>query len=769
MIPRILAILLALPWAWLNANAQETTPPPKWATFEVQVLSPSQLAVRWDIAPGYFLFRNKFRFQTTTPNLQLQTPQYPPSTHQEIAHLGTQEVYRGSFTLSLPLVRENPQASALSLTVLSQGCDDNGHCFPQQQSMVTIELPPLDTSATPSPLSASSNALGARLDIIQATPSANKPLDKLLNHNADNPYTDSDFLAPEQAFSLQVEPQASNLLVASWTIAEGYYLYRHRLQFSTNQAHSLQPVQLPEGEDKEDPEYGQVKVFHHFLEVPLFLTQSAARQEVELTVAYQGCASAGLCYPPETKTFRLTLPDTPPVEHPPLRQSSAQSEQDRIAGMLAHSSLGWVLLAFFGFGLLLALTPCVFPMIPILSGIIVGQGEKITAWRGFMISLVYVLAMAVTYALVGILAGLVGENLQSAMQNPWVLSAFSLVFVLLSLSMFGFYELQMPGFIQQKLAGWSNRQQGGTLIGSAIMGFLSALIVGPCVAAPLAGALIYISQSGNWMLGGAALFVMSLGMGVPLLLVGASAGSLLPRAGSWMEHVKAVFGVLLLAVAVWMMERVLPGPLIMGLWAILLIFPAIYLRALEPLSADAPNWAYLRKSLGVLMLSYGLVLLIGAAGGSEDPLQPLRVFQAAPHTVSAEGGPSTAQNRQHLAFKTIHSVADLEAELSAAQAAKRWVMLDFYADWCVSCKELEKFTFAEPKVQKLLADTILLQADVTANTQEHKALMKKFTLFGPPGIIFYSPSGQELAALRVIGYQPPDKFSAHLQQVFAAP
>jgi thiol:disulfide interchange protein DsbD len=366
--------------------------------------------------------------------------------------------------------------------------------------------------------------------------------------------------------------------------------------------------------------------------------------------------------------------------------------------------------------------------------------------------------MAATYTAAGIIAGLFGENLQAAFQNPWVLSAFALVFVLLALSMFGFYDLQMPAALQGRLTEISNRQKGGSLAGVAVMGFLSALIVGPCVAAPLAGALIFIGQTGDAVLGGLALFALSLGMGAPLIAIGTGAGKLLPRAGQWMDAVKAVFGVLLLAVAIWMLERILPATVTMLLWSALLIVSAIYMGAWTQLPADTGGWRKLWKGTGLMLFVYGVLLLTGAAGGGTDPLQPLRPFQ---------GGPlqGTATQQAHLSFRTVKTLDDLERELAAARDAGKPAMLDFYADWCVSCKEMEKYTFAEPQVQQALEGYSLLQADVTANDDADKALLKHFELLGPPSIIFYDDTGTERTELRLVGFKPAEEFVAHVARV----
>jgi thiol:disulfide interchange protein DsbD len=392
-------------------------------------------------------------------------------------------------------------------------------------------------------------------------------------------------------------------------------------------------------------------------------------------------------------------------------------------------------------------------MIPILSGIIVGQGHALTKSRALGLSLAYVLGMALTYAAVGVAAGMSGTLLSSALQNPWVLGGFALIFVALAFSMFGFYELQMPSFIQSRFNDASNRVKGGSAAGVFVMGALSAVIVGPCVAAPLAGALLYISQTGNMVLGGSALFSLALGMGAPLLLVGVSAGALLPRAGGWMEAVKSFFGVLLLGMAIWLVSPVISPVVHMLLWAGLLIVSAIYLRAIDPLPHPASGFAKFWKGVGVVALITGVALLIGVLSGNRDMLQPLSGLRAEAKAAGVES----------IRFERVKNVAELESRLK--QANGKVVMLDFFADWCVSCKELERFTFGDAKVQAKLRDVVLLQADVTANSEDDKALLKKFGLFGPPGIIFFDKSGKELSDARVVGYEPPEKFIVTLDAI----
>ncbi len=578
----------------------------------------------------------------------------------------------------------------------------------------------------------------------------------------------------EEAYQFSASVENPSRLRLYWKIADDTFLYQQELKFSIEDAEgvAIGSYQLPEPEIKADtirPDgtIGDMAIYHDDIELMVDLVRTnTAATDITLVARYQGCADRGICYPPVKQRIPLSLPAIDAATPVALTTTSAAmvvadeqvfSETDQLTNTLAGGSIWLVIATFFGLGLLLSLTPCVFPMIPILSGIIAGQGDKITTGKAFILSLIYVLSMAVTYTIIGVLAGLFGANIQAAFQDPWILSAFAALFVLLALSMFGFYELQLPSSWQSKLSNISNRQKGGSYAGVAVMGLLSALIVGPCVAPPLAGALIYIGQTGDAVLGGLALFALSMGMGTPVIAIGTSAGKLLPKAGAWMDAVKAVFGVLMLAVAIVMLERIIPASVAMVLWGTLLITSAVYMGALRQLNVEEHGWAKLWKGLGVVLLIYGSLMLAGAAAGGKDTVQPLR-------GLIAQGGGSNSENR-HLNFKPIKSVADLKREIALASNQGKPVMLDFVADWCVTCKEMERYTFSDPKVINALSNHVLLQADVTENDAQDQALLQgHFGMPGPPAIFFYNTAGEEQRPYRVVGFMTADEFTANINK-----
>ena len=568
--------------------------------------------------------------------------------------------------------------------------------------------------------------------------------------------TEDNILPPDEAFKLSLKTIDEKTLHADFKIAPGHYLYRDRFKFELIPASAASTsAGLPEGEPKNDPTFGVTEVFHQ--DVTAIITLIAAGKlpaDLKLQATYQGCSEKGLCYSPIKKILDIPLTGMMTSAHAAGTESlfSSANDEDQATRLLQGGNLWLIVAGFFGFGLLLSLTPCMLPMIPILSSIVVGAKPR-SKLHSFGLSLCYVLGVALAYSLAGIAAGLSGQFLSAALQTPAVLLVTASIFILLALSMFGFYELKLPAAFEERMLRLSNRFKGGQALGVFLMGVVSALIVSPCVAAPLAGALLYIGQTHDVVLGGLGLFALSIGMGIPLLLIGTSAGSLLPKTGAWMNAVRNLFGVLLIGVAIWLITPLVSVSVQMGLWAALLIIPAIYMRAIDRLPENASGWARLWKGLGLILLLLGVIMLVGAVSGAKSPLQPLSGLRA----------DSAANHQSVLAFQRVHNIAELEQQLASAKG--KVVMLDFYADWCVACKEMEQFTFSDPRVQQNLRDAVLLQADVTRNNADDRALLQRFDLFGPPGIIFFDQAGQENRRVRVIGYQNADKFLASLSRL----
>lgn len=560
-----------------------------------------------------------------------------------------------------------------------------------------------------------------------------------------------DFLPPEQAFRFSATQVDGQTVEVKFAIADGYYMYRERFAVAADPAAvELALLDMPAGKVKFDETFNKdVETYRH--EIAFHVKARNATAPFTLIVTSQGCADQGLCYPPMKSRFHVE----PAAASPAAPSAGGGDALGRIASTLGSGNLGAIAALFFGLGLLLTFTPCVLPMLPILSAIVVG--EHATRSRAAIVSVAYVLGMAFVYTAVGVAAGLAGQGLQAALQNAWVLGAFAVLMVALSLSMFGLYELQLPAAWRDHLTKASSKHGGGEIVGAVVMGALSALIVSPCVTPALAGALAYIAQTGNAAIGGMALFAMSIGMGVPLVLVGVGAGNLLPRAGHWLIVTKAVFGFILLAVALWIVQPVLPAWAVMIAWGGLLIGAAVFLRTFDSLPDGAGNVQRLGKVAGVVLALAGAAQLVGVAAGGRDPLQPLSGL------IRASAGASPQAEAHGVTFKRVKSIAELDAEVRNASASGRAVMLDFYADWCVSCKEMERLTFTDTRVRKALADVVLLQADVTANSADDQVLLKRFGLFGPPGTIFFDAQGRELKA-RVVGYERADTFLESLRR-----
>jgi len=705
--------------------------------FELEAsASGNAIELTFDVAPGYYLYRHAFRFEPASGRLQLGEAEIPPGTESEDEFFGLTETYRDRLVITLPV--DAHDGGPASIDVRFQGCADLGVCYPPHRQSVTVELPVISPAA----------ASGSGLDALLGRSSTSGGL---LEGSAGA-------LPEEEAFRHEAIATGDATLLIRMTAAPDYYLYRDSIAFHTDDPEiRVEQALLPEAVAIHDEYFGDTRVYYDQVEIPVYLSRPAGpARQIELTADFQGCLTDGICYPPMSRSVSVDLPEADRAvvaeAAAPLSDTAtvAVSEQDRLAAALSGTPV-LALLLFLVAGVLLAFTPCVFPMVPILSGLIAGEGDRMSTGRAFRLSLVYVLAMALVYTAFGVVAGLFGQNLQALFQHPLVLSAFAALFVVLSLAMFGFYELQLPASVQTRLNAMSNRAEGGTLIGAAIMGALSALVVGPCVAPALMGALIYIGQTGDAVLGGAALFAMAIGMGIPLMVWGTSAGGLLPRAGGWMVAVKAVFGVGLLALAIWMLERVLPGGVIMLLWGSLLIACGVYLGALTRLSPESSGWQKLWQSLGVILLISGVIQMVGALSGGNDWTRPLNHWAGASQESAAVDRP---------VFQSVSTLSELERTIAAAPGA---VFVDFYADWCVDCVRMERRTFPDPEVARRMARMTLIKVDVTAYNDDHKAILNHFGLIGPPAYLFFR-AGEELSGLRTFGFLPPAEFSALLDR-----
>lgn len=788
----------------------------------------NSLIAEYDIAPGYYMYRKRFKFDIENENVSFAEPIIPKGKIKQDEFFGEVETYRESLRIELPFLNSDLNSNFFndtSLTTLrvkatGQGCADIGICYPPLDQLLFVSIGSSETiKAKPyvatSLIAVSNSAETNTTENSQAlqglflsdTGQAAQQSNAFSSDLAANTDTLSELQTlgdliglsnedeiphPDSAFMLTAELADNNRVDTNLTIIPTAYLYRDKVDIKLvgGNGHSIGAFIKPSGDEKNDEFFGLTEVYHNSLNLSIPISSAAnASSSYTLAYSYQGCIEDRICYPPITKyvdvnssTGAITIsgeaptalvisePNQSPTTEtiPSASADESQSEQDQYAQLLLQDkSLFLVIGLFFLAGVGLTFTPCVFPMIPILSSIIAGQGEKVSTRTAFNLSLVYVLAMAVTYALVGAIVGYYGAeyNIQIWFQDPIILSIFAAIFVLLALSMFGFYDLQMPNAIQSRLTAFSNKQEGGSLAGAAVMGLFSAIIVGPCITAPLVGALLFISQTQNWQLGGLALFALGIGMGTPLLLIGTSAGKILPRAGGWMDTVKSVFGVVMIAMAIWLLERILPTSATMALIAILAITSAIYMGALEKLPQSANGWRKLCKGLGVILLIYGAVYLIGATAGSQDLIQPLKGLANGITSGSKQGGANDNQSG-HINFKQIKGSNGLKSALTESVAQNQFTMLDFYADWCISCKEMEKYAFTHPDVLASLERVSSLQTDVTANDSIDSAFMNSLGIYGPPAILFFDKNGVEIRNRRVVGEMSGEDFAVHVTSTF---
>ncbi len=738
LIRRLAVPLLALATLAFGAPAlaapgdDQFLPPQQAYEYAVEARADA-LYVTYNIRDGYYLYRKRISFLTATPGVTLGATEFPKALSHHDEYFGEQEIYRGAATFRVPYAVAGARPDAIDLTLKLQGCADAGLCYPPQSWHAQVRLPAA---------AAGGGLLGKFLGAAGAAPAAS------VGAGGD------DFLPPEQAFRVSLETAGPGRLQLRWLIADGYYLYRERFKITSESPElALGTPQWPVGLPHRDEYFGEQQIYRGELVVPVSYTATkTAGARPTLRVVYQGCADKGLCYPPQTQ--RLSL--APDAAAGTDSRAAPVSEQDRLAALIRSGNLLLVVAAFWGFGLLLSFTPCVLPMVPILAGIIAGDGASTTPGRGFALSVAYVLGMAVTYTIAGVAFAAAGSQAQAVFQQTWILVLFAGLFVLLALAMFGAYELQMPSGLQTRFAAASNRIRGGKFVSTAIMGALSSLVVTACVAPPLVAAFAVIGQAGDVARGALALGALSIGMGTPLLVVGASAGKLLPKAGPWMETVKAIFGVVFLGVAAWMLDRVVAPRLMMLVWAAV-AFSAVWV--LLAVGLKGGRRGMLRWVGAALIGLQGVVLIGSAASGGVDPLRPL----------AGTGWLGAPAQVEGLSFKTIKSSADLDRELAAAGVAGKHALLDFYADWCVSCKEMEARTFRDAAVRAALANYVLLKADVTGNDATDQALLHRFGIFGPPTTAFFALDGRERLNARLVGFVAHEPFVAHVHQFEVSP
>ena len=767
-----LAAVVATPSA-LASDESDLLPVEQAFAISAEADGEADLRLTIAIADGYYLYRDKLRVRSGD-GVMLGEPVLPAAATGTDEFFGEMAIWRGTVEIPVPVLGRDGSRDAIDLVVGLQGCHERDPrvCYPPHRLSLSVPMSRAASAAAPLAAPAVGTAAGALSGLAPSS-----AVDLLANPRAGGPPLGATERVPlPEAEAFRVEAIASPAdagLRVRFSMPEGYYLYQDKTAFriAGEPGLALGAPAWPQGAWIEDAHFGRMRVHFGVVEVPLPIAGAvdpAAPRRAELVVDFMGCQQDGICYPPMTRTIALALPPVATLAptastltEGELRAADAaavaevpRSESDRLADRLREDNRLLVLGVFFLLGLGLAFTPCVLPMLPILSGIIAGAGA-ITAQRATWLSGVYVLATAAVFTVVGVIAGLAGQNLAAILQKPLVLASFAGVFVVLALGMFGFYELQLPNAITQRIGALNRRASGGSTAGVALMGVLSALLVGPCVAPPLAGAVLYIGQQQDPVFGGAALFALALGMGAPLVAFGASAGKLMPKAGPWMETIKAVFGVVFLWLALWMLERVVDPVWIMLAAGVLLVATGVHMGALERLPEDASGWTRTWKGMGFVLVALGVIQFLGVAAGGRDPLRPLAVLA---------GGTTTGLSEPTPRFRMVEDAAALDRELGAAATAGRPALLDFYADWCVECKRMERTTFTDPAVRVAMDDFVLLKIDVTDQNADHRALQQRFGIIGPPATLFFPCATEERRALRLVGYEAAAPFAARLAQ-----
>ncbi|NYT52699.1 MAG: protein-disulfide reductase DsbD [Candidatus Vesicomyosocius endoextente] len=738
----LLSLILILSTFLLAQVENDLLPVNKAFIFKAELVN-NKILLNWKIKKNYFLYKEKIKISADF-SAQLGNAKFPKTKIRNDEFFGKIGIYRDNVIVVIPILKKG--AKSILLTVNYQGCSDLGVCYPPITKSVVLDISSINST------SLDNNSLNL---LSQVT-------NKIQSLVKNNILTSGKPLSVDNAFKFSVVAINDNTLLAKWDISQEYYLYHNKFLFDIKGA-KFGNIVVSKGKIKNDKFIGEIEVHKDVLEVEIPLTDINTKS-ITLIIKYQGCWEGGVCFSPQEKTINIMLPSQ--TNNPKINILSEKksiytpnivqiklNKTDQITALFQQDNILLILASFFGFGLLLSLTPCVFPMIPILSGIIIGQKAKVSTKKALIMSIVFVLSMSIAYSIVGVFAGYFGENLQVLFQAPWVLSIFSLIFVTLAFSMFGYYEIQLPTRLQEKITKINNDQEGGHLISVAVMGFLSALIIGPCVTPPLAGILIYIGQTGDALLGGISLFIMSLGMGSLLIVVGAGI-SKLPKADGWMENVKYVFGILMLAIAIYLLDRIISPLTSLILWAMLITISPIAMGTLNTQINTSKPWQRIFKALGLIILGYGILLWILVARGGGDMLQPLSSWKSS----------NVGTESNHLKFKQIKSISNLEEVLAQAKNNNQIVMLDFYANWCISCKELELFIFSNAYIVNEMSDIIALQVDVTENNINDKALMKRFNIVGPPAILFFK-NGIENRSQRIIGDINAQNFLSHLNKI----
>lgn len=737
----LIAFLSLLITSHLYALSEDDLLPPDQAfTVNARALDANTVEVEWTAADGYFMYHDKFNFKSETSGIQFGDIRIPKGKKKiGIRPDGTEgelEIFRHKLAIKVPLIR-NSDSNTLRITVGAQGCADLGVCYPPAKHTILLNLP----TATSGGLQKLSS-LG----------------DSLLGGG------EREFLSPDEAFRYSASLDNNGNILANWTIAEGYYLYKDKFAFNTDTAGvQLGKVSLPEGKMHTgilpDGTEGEVEVYMNTLSILIPVDNAPAAGRIAFTAKFQGCADAGICYPPMTKKVDLA------VNNVLTTKSSASPSVTTNTATEPDKSYLWYIVVAFVIGLGLTFTPCVLPMVPILSSIIVGQSDngKITKFKGGMLSASYVLGTSVIYTFAGYLAGKSGDQLQAHFQNVWLIGGVSIVLVLLALSMFGLFTIQMPAAIQSRMQSTSAGLKGGSLIGVFLMGVLSSMIVGACASPILLSVLLVAIESQDPVLGSLIMFSMSWGMGAILIAIGIGAGALIPRAGTWMDTVKYFFGVLLIAVAIHILT-VLPDVPVLLLWGIFFVTLGVYMGATQSLPENASGWRSLWKGLGTVLLIWGVLSLLGSIQGNRDVMQPLN-FNSFGSGSSMPMNKSSTNDAGHDVFIPVTSVADLDRELAKAKAAGKPVLIDFFAVWCTDCLRLEKTTFSDPTVKKLMDKFVALQVDVTdpANP-DTSAVQKKLGVYGPPAILFFDAQGNRNKSKDFYGFKDAEEFAAHLKQ-----